>query len=480
MVDTQYERENKFDVQADFRLPAAERLAAVAGASVAAETETVQLVSTYYDTAEHALVAQRVTLRRREGDADTGWHLKVPAAAARTEIRLPIEAGDDVPEELARLVAGLSLGTALQPVATIATTRRITRLIDGGATVAEIADDSVRGDSLGEAAHHSEWREIEIELGSGDEALLRKLSKALVAAGARASKSRSKLARALGTEYPVERARDEATQLMAAYLQEQFGALSAGDIGLRRGQDPIHDTRVAIRRIRSTFRVFEPSLNADAQLLEPDLSWYQDLLGDVRDHDVQRARLARKIADLPPELVLGPVAADVENALLAEQLHARARLAEGLDSERYRSLMLRLRACAADPPMRTHVDVYNLLRDADDARRKARKRLKRGANKRNLELLHRARKAGKRARYAAELTQVAAGKSAVKRIAHLKDLQDALGELQDSVLSADHLRRLGSTLGAKARRNGFTFGLLYERELALQAQLVNAASRLRA
>ena len=59
--------------------------------------------------------------------------------------------------------------------------------------------------------------------------------------------------------------------------------------------------------------------------LDEELSWYAGVLGEVRDRQVQRARFAAAVSDLPEELVLGPVAARIENDLLAEQLRYRAR-----------------------------------------------------------------------------------------------------------------------------------------------------------
>ena len=479
MVDTYEERELKFDVPDDFRMPSAEVLAGAASGSATPKTSTVELASTYYDTADRALLRHRVTLRRREGETDTGWHLKVPHEDVRTELRLPLAAGDDVPAQLSDLVAGLALGAPLRPVATVRTTRHLTRIYRSDTLLAEVADDTVHGAVLGETAQLSEWRELEVELGEGgDEKLLGKLGKQLLAAGAKESASRSKLARTVGAEVAVAPARAEATQLLAAYLEAQFEAASAGDVALRRGLDPVHKTRVAIRRMRSVLRVFESFLTGDLEAFETDLSWYQNLLGEVRDRQVQRPRLADAIGALPPELVLGPVASDVESALLAEQVQAREQLSAALDGDRYQAMMRRFRELADDPPTPPQTEVADLVAAAGAAYRKARKRLKKGAKHHDPELLHRARKAAKRARYAAELVEPAVGKRAGKRVDRLKDLQDVLGEHQDSVQSMRILLRLGATTGAKARRNGFTYGLLYQREEERQAQLIDAAVHL--
>ncbi|NBQ43136.1 MAG: CYTH domain-containing protein, partial [Mycobacteriaceae bacterium] len=66
------ELERKYDVPDEAVSPSFEGLAAVARV----ETLPVQsLDAVYFDTADHALAARRVTLRRRSGGADAGWHL---------------------------------------------------------------------------------------------------------------------------------------------------------------------------------------------------------------------------------------------------------------------------------------------------------------------------------------------------------------------------------------------------------------------
>jgi CHAD domain-containing protein len=74
--------------------------------------------------------------------------------------------------------------------------------------------------------------------------------------------------------------------------------------------------------------------------------------------------------------------------------------------------------------------------------------------------LHRARKAAKRARYAAEvLARAGGGKKGRKRF---KQVQHVLGEHQDAVVAQAALRRIVS--GIPAGESGFTLGLLHERE----------------
>src|SRR4051812_43951376 len=58
-----------------------------------AESEAAEqdLHATYFDTAELDLAAADLTLRRRTGGDDAGWHLKVPIGdSRRAEIGLPL------------------------------------------------------------------------------------------------------------------------------------------------------------------------------------------------------------------------------------------------------------------------------------------------------------------------------------------------------------------------------------------------------
>src|SRR4051794_19355885 len=106
---------------------------------------------------------------------------------------------------------------------------------------------------------------------------------------------------------------------LSAYLREQADAFLVSSARL---PDPaaVHGTRVATRRLRSTLRVYRPLLDlapADAAAADEELRWFSGLLGGLRDRHVQRERFAAALAALPPEQVLGPVAARIDDTLLA-------------------------------------------------------------------------------------------------------------------------------------------------------------------
>ncbi|HET8916030.1 MAG TPA: CHAD domain-containing protein, partial [Propionibacteriaceae bacterium] len=113
------------------------------------------------------------------------------------------------------------------------------------------------------------------------------------------------------------------------------------------------------------------------------------------------------------------------------------------------------------------------------AKRKARKRLTiavaaRRADEPSNELFHGARKASKRHRYAVEAAQPLWGARADKIISQRKDLQDLLGDHQDSIVSAAFLRELGGRLGVRSGQNGFSYGILYAREVSARDSILDA------
>jgi CHAD domain-containing protein len=235
-------------------------------------------------------------------------------------------------------------------------------------------------------------------------------------------------------------------------------------MALRRGQDPIHDTRVAIRRLRSTIRVFGKLLaRSEAEHLDDELKWFAGLLGEVRDRQVQRRRFSEVLEQWPPERVLGPVATRINTELHSEQLRARKAVADAMNSARYLDILVTLQRWRSQIAVSTTPTAEKLDKRALRAERKADRRLAAAVESAEGAMLHRARKAAKRARYAAEL-RTPLDSSAKRTAKHYKRIQRVLGDHQDSVVAADVLRRLALIAGTTEGENGFTFGLLYARE----------------
>jgi hypothetical protein len=211
-ADEFIETERKYDAAAGFALP---DLAGLDGVATVTRPQTYRLRAIYFDTADFRLAAAKITLRRRTGGTDAGWHLKLPAGVdSRREVHAPLGRGaSSVPSRLAELVAGSSGGQPLRPIARLATTRRLRRLAGrDGEVLAEVADDLVIGSlpapapdgtagrpGMPEWREASRWREIEIELVTGPRELLGAAGDRLRRAGAVPSAEASKLSRLLAS-----------------------------------------------------------------------------------------------------------------------------------------------------------------------------------------------------------------------------------------------------------------------------------------
>ncbi|AEH08104.1 MULTISPECIES: CYTH and CHAD domain-containing protein [Protofrankia] len=388
------EIERKFAVDPGFVLPALEQLPGVAAVS---EPERATLEAVYYDSDDFRLAQNKITLRRRTGGQDEGWHLKLPLRAGeREEIQRPLGAADTPvdeltpPDGLVDLVRVHLRDTPLRPVARLVTDRTSIRLRDAaGADRAEVVDDQVSAWTLGAAANREQreqgeqgdpsagaqpaqgsegpsaegqrqlWHEIEVEhVGTGDDtSLLDEVGALLTAAGASVSPDASKLSRVLGPALARQprsevlpspgklRPRSPVGEVVGAYLAAQVQALLAADPHVRLDvPDAVHKMRVATRRFRSTLRTFAPLFDdARAAHLDGELRDLAGALSAARDAEVMVEYFDGRVASLPAELVHGPVAETIDSQLLAGQEQARTEALTMLRSERYLTLVTDLK-----------------------------------------------------------------------------------------------------------------------------------------
>jgi inorganic triphosphatase YgiF len=197
------ETETKYDAPADFAQP---DLSGLNGSGTAPERHRYFLSATYYDTDGLDLLQNKITLRRRVGGPDEGWHLKRPVRKdTRQEHRAPLGDGEpgSVPKALAAQLADVTDGKPLHPVAILDTERTVVILAGkAGEPVAEVADDLVTASRLDEpGAEPVRWREIEVEAAEDSAeapGVLEAADQVLRRAGASRSPSASKLGRLLG------------------------------------------------------------------------------------------------------------------------------------------------------------------------------------------------------------------------------------------------------------------------------------------
>lgn len=486
MAETKREIERKYESD-ESGLP---DLTGVAGVATVIDKGVAELDAVYYDTRDERLAAASITLRRRTGGNDAGWHLKIPVSSGvRDEIRAPLS--DTLPDDLAGLVRSRVREAELVPLVRLLSTRDVSDLLDAdGILLAEVSVDAVVAERLTEDGRTAQWSEIEVELADdGDPAFLAKVDKKLRKAGVRPSDSPSKLARALLETAPkkgrkkdkgpgkAEKAgeREPVTpgDHVLAYVRVQRDAIVELDPAVRRDVfDSVHSMRVATRRLRSTFKSFGKVL--DRAVTDPigeELRWLAGELGVDRDQEVLTERLTEALDDLPEILVTGPVRTRLRTWTERDGgAGPRRELLDALDGGRYLDLLESLDAVIADPPLleaaggdpekvitkvvrKDFAKVAALLEEA----------LAQPAGADRDIAMHEARKKTKRTRYAAEAAGPLLGKTAKGIVKDMKSLQGLLGDHQDSVMAREALRDIAFQ-AHQAGESAFTYGLLYGRE----------------
>lgn len=450
-MHTQLEVERKFAVDEDFR---PDRLQLGDGLALAAGDE-LHLRSTYLDTPDLRLAARGITLRRRTGGVDDGWHLKLPAGAdGRTEVHEP--PGPEAtapPERLRHLVAVHVREDQLVPVARLRTRRTVYRITDGSPdapVLAELVDDRVTAESLGEAVTVTSWREVEVELAGGGPDLLDRVDEALRAAGAAPAPVPSKLLRALGGQVPAAATATPLTKsstaadVVLAYVTTQVLALKDADPGVRLNTpDAVHQMRVASRRLRSALKTFRDVLDRGrTDPLRAELRWLAHVLGDARDTEVMHARVRAELLAGPDDDARVPSVRRVDHEL--GERHGRALRAARteLDGARYFRVLDDLDALLAAPPLTSRAGrparkelPRRVGRDYRDVRRHHDHAEAAPSEKERELALHEVRKAAKRARYAAEAVAPVVGARALRFAAAMEEIQDVLGEHRDSIVT---------------------------------------------
>ncbi|MFE7645532.1 CYTH and CHAD domain-containing protein [Streptomyces phaeoluteigriseus] len=509
MAETKREIERKYESD-DGGLP---DLTGVTGVAAVLDRGVAELDATYYDTADARLLAASLTLRRRTGGSDAGWHLKFPIApGVRDEIRAPLS--DTLPRALAGLVRSHVRDAELAPVVRLRSARDVRHLVDDeGRLLAEVSVDTVRADRLTGDGGSARWTEIEVELADGgDPDFLDKVDKRLRKAGVRPSGSASKLARAIAETEPGRRrkakARPKARQdgkpaaganasvaganasatpatagdHVLVFLRAQRAAIIGLDPAVRRDLPrSVHRMRVATRRMRSAFRSHAKVL--DRTVTDPigeELKWLAGELGVDRDQEVLTDRLTTALNTLPRPLVTGPVRNRLRAWARAHGGGSRRRLVAVLDGERYLALLATLDRLVDEPPLLPaaagapeKVLAKAVRKDFGQVAALVEEALGQPPGAGRDLALHDARKKVKRTRYCAETAAPALGGPAADLVRLMRSLQGLLGDHQDSVMTREALCDLAARAHA-AGESAFTYGVLYARE-ERRAELVEAA-----
>jgi CHAD domain-containing protein len=234
--------------------------------------------------------------------------------------------------------------------------------------------------------------------------------------------------------------------LVQDYIDVQCGVILESRTAIEaRDEDAVHPVRVAIRRLRATLSTFGGVYRlVDRETLAQEAKWAGLLLGDVRDLQVLAERFA---AEAPSEAVGEVIGADIAR----RRTEAWGAVTEGLRGARGVALFAQLERWREDPPFSDEAELpaARALPRIKKADKRVRSRLERAraaaGDDSAGELLHDARKAAKRHRYAVELAQPILGADADRTIEERQALQDALGEHQDAVVALAFLRAIDAS-----------------------------------
>ncbi len=457
-------------------------LTQVDGVQALERTGVAELDAIYFDTPSLVLLGARVTLRRREGGADEGWHLTLPLElpSGLAELHVPLgETSDQPPDELLDLVHGWTREDEVAPVARVRTRRTTWRLTAAdGRTLAEVAGDRAVGRAVRPDAPPARWRECAVELVDGDLDLRDAVEELLEEAGVGRSEERQQLAVVLdeppgGDGLPVATKKGPARLHLHRWLRDQVHELELLDpVARTGGEGGVHGVRKVCRRLRAALATYRPLLDRDrTDPVRAELRWLAGSLGPARDGEVVLERLVELLDHEVPEPGVDTARRLLERHAVGEAVHEQARVLAVLRSRRYMDLRTALDELAADPPWSDRSeerakDVLPHLVHRDGKR--LRHRVRRGDDP------HEVRKAAKRLRYAYELVEPAWGKRATRPREAAEELTNVLGDRQDGLVAREWLVALAS----EALRTGdsaFTLGRLHALEEQREVEQLEAA-----
>ena len=217
----------------------------------------------------------------------------------------------DIPAAAKDLVSAWARRGHLAPAAALSTRRRRWRLTAAdGADLADLVQDDVS--VLDGERVIGRFRELELESRGAALSQLQPIVVALQRAGATNSEPVPKSVRALGPRaaaapdvvVPTPDPQAPAGEAVRFAMANGTRRLMENDAPTRLGEvEGVHQMRVATRRLRGDIGTFEPLIDAPwGNALADELRWLGDLLGAVRDRDVQLASLASDDADLQGDL----------------------------------------------------------------------------------------------------------------------------------------------------------------------------------
>lgn len=425
--------------------------------------------STYFDTEHHRLGQLGLTLRKRVERSRGVWQLKIPSGAVRLE--LEIKSGSrNIPWAFQDLLMAFFRKQEALQLGKLRTRRKGIQINKDNQHIAEVVHDHVA--LIKDKKVVYTFQEVEVELQEGPKRELKPIRKALIHAGAQVMPLQPKIFQALQLSYPLSSGLSDPstspTEHIRERLQSQFSEMLRHDPGTRLGRDSeaLHQMRVAIRRMRAILRTTKSFLAPDwTKYARQETGWIGSLLGEVRDWDV----LLESFQNIYPDF-----SSHEQRSFKAILKHfedqrsmARARLLEGLRSDRYLNLLNHLEDSLPHLPFQSSpLPIGDLARKAFD---KLQDFVKSSNNLFPTSDLHRTRILLKRARYAYELAEPLSGKHFKRFTQQTKYVQDLLGQHHDAMVAEERL--LSFKQHCRGTGIAYVIGLMVERLRAKQGEV---------
>ncbi len=422
--------------------------------------EERDLSSVYFDTVDFALRKAGVYFRVR--DTGTGYVQTVKSMRSEAEPMERFEWERQITSPRPEL--DHADGTALAPLLTpeikeslrqlfVTTVKRKTYLVACGDSEIEVALD--QGEILSGEGRRP-ISEVELELKRGNTRDLFRLSRSLAEALPLRLAVKTKAERGYelveGASHDVEKATDidikpdmpseQAFRAIAYNCLRQI--IVNAPATCRAVPEALHQMRIGLRRLRAAIAIFD-DMTADEQQekIKAELKWVTQHLGPARDLDVFATDVLRPQREARPgDETIAAALRDIEE----RRATAYARVADSLHSERFRTVVIDVVEWVETGPWSIDDDE---LRKEERTRpiaglaKKELRRLRKTIKKRGADLRHKSvrqrhtlRIRAKRLRYGTEFFDgTFDGQTSEKRrsdsLSALKDLQDALGGLND-------------------------------------------------
>jgi len=437
------------------------------------ELELVRNVDTYLDTFDWSLMKNKLSLRYRVSNSSWMYTVKSigpveDGIARRMETEIPFDKPVDDPtripaKQIRKRVDDIIFPRRLLEQVQIRTSRRRYRVISPEDAEIELAFDtssfSLRG--LHKPRRVQKLEELEAEILDGPEGALQSLSVLLSDRfhypPSKASKFEVAIERfkiTIPSKKPPKGLRprldDRLDLAVRKILTHQFMWLREHLPGVQQDLDTefVHQARVATRRMRSALRLFREAIpESTATYLGGELKWLGGMFGAVRDLDVFLLNLSRfknQIESFPPKKKRA-----FEDWIEKHRRTPLKALCQALESPRYRNFERRLaqflerplpvrpRPSLALKPVREVAPV--IITEKFDAVIEQGRALLADPKPKQYHLL---RIQMKKLRYASEFMATAYEGTLDAMIERAVEIQDCLGELQDTVFTRKFIEGL--------------------------------------